>query len=289
MSPFDDDVCDMDRRRHTAALGDDVAEALLAGRAVPAEADLQQFLTLLRATAAAPPPVPSTALAAVLAAGFEPLPGTAVAPSSAGWRRWRPVVAFAATVAITGATGAAAANALPSPVQTAIADAVEALTPLDVPRPAADPDVDPADRRPPPKDGTTGTSTEEQDSPGTTSGPDDELTGNVDDTVTDDTIDADSSGPGSGQSADDERSGPGQDDDGAGTSTPDADADADEPDSYERGSGGGESGGTGSSRLEGVQPDSSSSGHGSDAPDDAPVEEGETNTDPDAPHDDPQD
>lgn len=289
MSPFDDDVSDMDRRRHTAALGDDVAEALLAGRAVPAEADLKQLLTLLRATAAAPPPVPSAALAAVLAAGFEPLPGTTVAPSSAGWRRWGPLVAFAATVAITGATGATAANALPSPVQTAVADAVEALTPLDVPRPAADPDVDPSDRRPPSEAGTTGTSTEEQDSPGTTSGPDDELTGNVDDDdmVTDDNIDADSSGPGSGQSADDDddRSSPGQDDDGAGTSTPDAD----EPDSYERGSGGRESGGTGSSRLEGVQPDSNSSGHSSDAPDDALVEEGETNTDPDAPHDDPQD
>ena len=163
MSPFDDDVSDMNRRRHTAALGDDVAEALLAGRAMPAEADLQQLLTLLRASAAAPPPVPSAALAAVLAAGFEPLPVTTVAPSSARWRRWGPRVALAATVAITGATGATAANALPSPVQTAVADAVEALTPLDVPRPAADPDVDPssaAHRRrptrqaPPPKSRT---------------------------------------------------------------------------------------------------------------------------------------
>ena len=76
MSPFDDDVSDMEKRRHTAALGDDVAEALLAGRA---EADLQQLLALLRATAAAPPPVPSAALAAVLAVGFEPLPVTTVA------------------------------------------------------------------------------------------------------------------------------------------------------------------------------------------------------------------
>ena len=249
----------MNRRRHTAALGDDVAEALLAGRAMPAEADLQQLLTLLRASAAAPPPVPSAALAAVLAAGFEPLPVTSVAPSSARWRRWGPRVAFAATVAITGATGATAANALPSPVQTAVADAVEALTPLDVPRPAADPDVDPSERRPPSEADTTGTSSEEQDTPGTTSGPDDELTGG-DDPVTDDADDTGSSGPGSGQSVDDgERGGPGQDDDGARTST----SGADEPDSYERGSGGRDD-----ARLEGGESDTDL-----DAPDIEPDED----------------
>ena len=262
MSPFDDDVSDMDRRRHTAALGDDVAEALLAGRAMPAEADLQQLLTLLRASAAAPPPVPSAALAAVLAAGFEPLPVTTVAPPSARWRRWGPRVAFAATVAITGATGATAANALPSPVQTAVADAVEALTPLDVPRPAADPDVDPSERRPPSQADTTGTSSEEQDTPGTTSGPDDELTAD-DDPVTDgkdDAGDTDSSGPGSGQSVDEgERGGPGQDDDGASTSTPGEN----EPDSDERGSGGRDD-----ARLEGGETDADL-----DAPDIEPDED----------------
>ena len=265
MSPFDDDVSDMNRRRHTAALGDDVAEALLAGRAMPAEADLQQLLTLLRASAAAPPPVPSAALAAVLTAGFEPLPVTTVAPSSAGWRRWGPRVAFAATVAITGATGATAANALPSPVQTAVADAVEALTSLDVPRPAADPAVDPSERRPPSQADTTGTSSEEPDTPGTTSGPDDELTAD-DDPVTDGADDADgadgtdSSGPGSGQSVDEaERGGPGQDDDGASTSTPGAD----EPDSDERGSDGRDD-----ARLEGAE-----TGTDLDAPDIEPDED----------------
>lgn len=274
MSPFDDDGSDMDRRRHTAALGDEVAEALLAGRTVPAEADLQQLLTLLRATAAAPPPVPSAALAAMLAVGFEPPPVTTVAPSFARWRRWGPRVALAATVAITGATGATAANALPSPLQTAVADAVEALTRLDVPRPAADPDVDPSDRRPPSEAGETGTSfEEEEDVPGTTPGPDDELPGDVedddtvpDDTATDDTDDGDSSGPGSGQSDDaDEGGGTGQVDDGAGTGTPGAD-DANEPDSDERNSGG---------------------------RDDARVEQGETDNDPvvpdDEPDEDPQD
>lgn len=134
MTAPDDDSSDMDITRRGSALSDSDVEALLAGRAVPAHPDLQDLIALMRTAAAVPAPAPSAALDAVLATGFDPLPvGPDVEPRR--WRRRAGGMTLAVVAAMTVTGAAAAANALPATVQSVVADAVEAVTPFDVPRP----------------------------------------------------------------------------------------------------------------------------------------------------------
>ncbi len=135
MSPYDDDA-DVDTRR---ALDDRAVEALLTGHPVEGHEDLQALLTTVRTASAPTAPVPSAALAALLTDGM-PVPASAP-PVTPRPRRRRVAVPAALALAITGSfglfAGAAAANQLPARVQTAVADVVESVTPLQVPRPAA--------------------------------------------------------------------------------------------------------------------------------------------------------
>ena len=157
-----DDDLDVMRR-----LDDRTADAVLSGHGAEAEPELAAFVQELR-TVETSAPVPSPALAALLEAG---LVGVAapLAPRSTTWTRavtWckahRPGLALplqaglAASACLALVLGGAATNALPDPVQTAVADVVEAVTPLDVPRPShpappapvvtpADDDADEAD------------------------------------------------------------------------------------------------------------------------------------------------
>ena len=143
MRPSDDHRSDMNLPRRRHALDVRVVEALLAGHPVPDEEALSGVVAALRRTVADVVLSPGAALAALLEDGVAP------APLGSGTRR--PSVTWGARVAVAlaaaGATliGAATANALPTTVQTAIADAVDALTPFEMPRPSddAEPDVDP--------------------------------------------------------------------------------------------------------------------------------------------------
>ena len=108
---------------------------------------------MLRSVANAPPP--STELAAFLATGFVPAPGalsTGVA-AQASRRRWRVRTAAALAVVLASLLGAASANALPAPVQGAVAEAVAAFTPFVLPRPAPDDQQAPAPVLPSPSAG----------------------------------------------------------------------------------------------------------------------------------------
>ncbi len=125
----------MRRRR---SLDDRSADALLSGRAVDGEPVLTAFVADLTAQAVAAPP--SAALAALLADGFVPDPTTVIALSPVprtGVRRWALQVSLGAAACVAVSVGAAA-NGLPAPLQTTVANVVEALTPLTVPRPADD-------------------------------------------------------------------------------------------------------------------------------------------------------
>jgi hypothetical protein len=126
------------RRRRT--LDDRSAEALLSGRAVDGEPELTAFIAALSAQAVAAPP--SVALATLLADGFVPDAATAplAVPHSprVGVRRWALQASLGAAACVALGIGAAA-NDLPAPVQRTVADVVEALTPLTVPRPAQEP------------------------------------------------------------------------------------------------------------------------------------------------------
>ncbi len=144
MSPFGDDE-GVDPRR---ALDDRAVEALLTGHPVEGHEDLQELLGAFRAATPAQAPTPSPALTALLSDG---LPAPAVGPATAGGpatapgrtRRRLIAVPAALALAVTGSVGlfagAAAANQLPARVQTAVADVVESVTSLQVPRPAARP------------------------------------------------------------------------------------------------------------------------------------------------------
>ena len=110
---------------------------LVAGRDVSGEVDLVAALRLLAASAHVAPPAPSTALAALLADGVTPVP-TGVLPTDqpARWalgRRWVTGGAVGVSAALLALTGAAAAQALPAPLQQAVSGAVRALTPFDLP------------------------------------------------------------------------------------------------------------------------------------------------------------
>lgn len=112
-------------------------DALLAGRIAPGDEGLAALLTTMRSSIALEVPTPSPALAQMLAEGVPAL-STAPAPSRRGvsWGRRAAVGAAALLVPLLGA---GAANALPAPVQEAVADAVSALSPFELPRPDAAP------------------------------------------------------------------------------------------------------------------------------------------------------
>ena len=150
MSPSNDDA-GVTRRE----LDDRTAEALLAGRPVADEPALAALVAQMRALTPTEAPGPSAALADLLTHG---LPEAAVgvlaartgvrrravswvvARRAVSWSRPLQVGLGAAVVTVALAGGAAAANSLPPVVQTAVADLVEAVTPLTVPRPQpADP------------------------------------------------------------------------------------------------------------------------------------------------------
>lgn len=134
-------------------LDDRSADALLSGRAVEGEPDLAALLGTMGRLAAVAPPAPSDALAAVLDAGLTAeqlgaapaatyrsaaVRGSAVSWRAVSWRTARPwrQVSVAGAACLGLVLSAAAANALPAPAQTAVADAVDAVTPLHLPRPA---------------------------------------------------------------------------------------------------------------------------------------------------------
>jgi hypothetical protein len=126
-------------------LDDRTADALLSGRDVAGEPELSALLGAVRSLASGPVPEPSSALGALLAAGLgadaleQPTSGGFRLGSAVSWRRrtWAlPLQLTAAGVAcLAVVVGAAAGNELPAPAQTAVADVVEAVTPLHVPRP----------------------------------------------------------------------------------------------------------------------------------------------------------
>jgi hypothetical protein len=142
MSPFDDDS-DVTPRRD---LDDRTVELLLSGREVAGESELGSLIGQVRSLADTPAPAPSSALAAILEDGLDAATLTLpvrTAPSAVSWRRRSWALPLQLSLAATGCLalilGAAAANELPSPAQTAVANAVEAVTPLHVPRPASHP------------------------------------------------------------------------------------------------------------------------------------------------------
>ena len=149
------------RRRRT--LDDRSAEALLSGRAVDGEPELTAFVAALSAEAVAVEP--SIGLAILLAEGFVPdvttVPVAIPRAARPGVRRWALQASLGAAACVAVSVGAAA-NDLPAPVQRTVANVVEALTPLTVPRPAEDhspavtpplnPTTDPATRAEPSDD-----------------------------------------------------------------------------------------------------------------------------------------
>jgi hypothetical protein len=156
MSPFGDDDVEMPRSR---PLDDVTVDALLAGYTRGEDiAALSSFILDVR-TAAETVPTPSPALHAALAAGFSTeqgdLPVTAAsnvhgpAQQVAGLPKWRTArmkikgfvvglglagrVALGSTVAFAATTGAAAAGMLPGPIQAAMSDAVDTVSPFTIP------------------------------------------------------------------------------------------------------------------------------------------------------------
>jgi hypothetical protein len=146
--------------RHHGALDERETEAVLAGRVPAARPDLEplaRFVRSVHAEAAGPAPVPSGPLARVLATGVPPAgaatpgrPRRATTPERRG-KGLRGVLARAAAraagvalwvklatvslVTVAGVTGAGAAGVLPDPVQAAVADSVDTVTPFHLPHP----------------------------------------------------------------------------------------------------------------------------------------------------------
>lgn len=153
MSLSDDDA-GVTRRK----LDDRTAEALLAGRPVADEPALSALMTQMRGLTPAQAPAPNAALADLLSHGFEPqvsaIAARAARPGRAvSWAFPRRAVSWSlplqlglgAAVIAVALAGGAASNSLPPIVQTAVADVVEAVTPLTVPRPLPAPPTEPAD------------------------------------------------------------------------------------------------------------------------------------------------
>jgi hypothetical protein len=145
--PSGDDQ-DMNLRRD---LDDRTADALLAGRDVDGEAELSVFVADVRASVQVGGVAPTVALMAMLDGGIpaaDHVVETPV-PQAVSWdsrRRGRLVpgrhalqlgLAVAACLALV--LGGAVTNSLPAPAQELVADVVEAVTPLDVPRPPSVP------------------------------------------------------------------------------------------------------------------------------------------------------
>ncbi len=133
--------------RRNRDLDDRVVETLLSGHTPAARPELAALAELLQEARATTPeagPNPSERLAAIFDKGVVPVvvplrTGPVVtaphrAPTGAAWR-----VALMGTAAIAAVLIAAEANTLPAPAQTAVANVVEALTPLTLPRPATPP------------------------------------------------------------------------------------------------------------------------------------------------------
>ncbi|MFP5375580.1 MAG: hypothetical protein ACLGIO_02210 [Acidimicrobiia bacterium] len=143
---------------------DDAAiEALFTGNGAGGEpGSLAAFAGELRRMAKGPVPAPSVPLATMLAEGLftekGDLPVTAAsnvpgpAPQAAGLPKWRrrkmieflaglsvaAKAAFGVSMAAASVTAAGAAGVLPAPAQSAVANAVEAVTPFSFPDGAAD-------------------------------------------------------------------------------------------------------------------------------------------------------
>lgn len=162
MSTIDDHNTEMNVH---GPLDDAAAEAILTGRPVPDPAlrPVAGLVAEMRSFTRAPAPAPSAKLAAILAGGPVGAAGadaaaTEVSPVSAvrnrragrGRSDTKPLfrllrnaaaaglaarVALGAGVAAASMTGAAAAGVLPDPVQHAIADVMETVTPFEFPRP----------------------------------------------------------------------------------------------------------------------------------------------------------
>ena len=122
---------------------DDAFDALLAGRAVPAEAaSLDVFVNGVQAVATRPGR-PSPQLAEMLTGGLAAAPETGALPAvsvpptaraSRPTRRRRTVLAGLAAgfgLAFVGVTGAGAAGVLPDPIQGGVSGALEAVTPVE--------------------------------------------------------------------------------------------------------------------------------------------------------------
>lgn len=133
MSRSDDDTDEMTNLRPLPRLDDRAVEALLAGRAVPGWDDLVDAVGVLRNDATSPAPAPRHDLALVLEAGLPQVSAPAPAGRRVPWAA-RLAVGIAASTGLV--LSAATANALPRPVQDAVADAVDAVTPFQLPRPA---------------------------------------------------------------------------------------------------------------------------------------------------------
>lgn len=138
MSPRSDNSGVTPRRRLDAR----TADALLAGRVVAGEEALTGLIAELRVLPEAP--VPNAALSAMLESGLTP----AVVPlpernAPRVRRTWAlPLqIALGTSACVALVLGAAATGELPDPAQTAVADVVEAVTPLHVPRPVTHPPV----------------------------------------------------------------------------------------------------------------------------------------------------
>ena len=164
-SPSGDDV---DVTRELLSLDDRTLEALLSGREVNHEPRLSAFTRQLLLSREVEVVVPSVSLAALLLDG---LPAAQLHPAPAapagGTPRWRFRPALALPALLSGAAVvvllAASQNALPAPAQTAVADVVEAVTPLHVPRPAEAPL--PVVGSPDPAPGSTGSTPDLTDQP----------------------------------------------------------------------------------------------------------------------------
>jgi hypothetical protein len=138
VSPRSDDSGVTPRRRLDAR----TADALLAGRVVDGEAALTGLIAELRVLPDAP--VPNAALSAMLASGLipdvVPLPERRAPRVRSTWAL--PLqIALGTSACVALVLGAAATGELPDPAQTAVADVVEAVTPLHLPRPATHPPV----------------------------------------------------------------------------------------------------------------------------------------------------
>lgn len=118
-------------------LCDRTVEALLAGRGAPGHTELAERIRCVRAVALSAAPPPNAELAKVLAGGLM-MPSVKLSfvatPPQQG-RRWASRVGVAIAALVTSTAIAGAANALPAPLQTAVANAVEAVTPFQLPKP----------------------------------------------------------------------------------------------------------------------------------------------------------